>query len=364
MQLIKNPLLGNSLLPVEVVFHPSWWFHNYGITFEEDFFYHPKKRVEVELKMENALYERFGEFGLGVDHGKKLPVIGAVHLAAGFIISEMMGCEVEYKEDAPPRVLAANIEKLEVEPEQAFNSEIFRKFKKLAEELKRGYGYLLGDLNWGGILNIALDLRGENIFYDIHDNPENALRFFMSIARILETFTREVEAQTGTTSISVNRNVAHFIHPVFLHSECSHTMISVKDYEAVLINFDIEWSKHRRPFGIHYCGNDPHRYAEAFSKIPNVDFLDVGWGGDVKLLRQHLPKTFLNIRLNPVEMPGYLPKTIHDSIVKLVDDSGNPWLTGVCCINMDEKVPDRNVTAIFETVLELRKHYWKLAGDK
>ncbi len=109
--------------------------------------------------------------------------------------------------------------------------------------------------------------------------------------------------------------------------------------------------------GIHYCGSDPHRYAEAFAKIPHLDFLEVGWGGDIKRLRQHLPHTFLNIRLSPVDIVNQSPSEIHETIITLVHDSGNPWLTGICCINMDPQVTDDNITAIFETVEQLRQTY-------
>ena len=77
-----------------------------GITFDEDFFFHPAKRVEAERRMENALYRRWGRFGLGADHDKPLPVVGPVHLAAGFLLSEMLGCTVEYAADGPPLVRA------------------------------------------------------------------------------------------------------------------------------------------------------------------------------------------------------------------------------------------------------------------
>ena len=49
----------SSLLPVDIVFHPSWWNKHTGITFDEDFFYHPLRRVEDERRMEKELYERF-----------------------------------------------------------------------------------------------------------------------------------------------------------------------------------------------------------------------------------------------------------------------------------------------------------------
>ena len=134
-------------------------------------------------------------------------------------------------------------------------------------------------------------------------------------------------------------------------------MISTEHYEKFLMPIDRDWSQKHRPFGIHYCGTDPHRYAEVFSRLPYLDFLDVGWGGDIKHLRTFLPRTFLNIRLSPVEILRQSPDEIRHTIIRLVEDSGVPHLTGVCCINMDEQVRDDQITAIFETVAELRKQY-------
>jgi hypothetical protein len=107
-------------------------------------------------------------------------------------------------------------------------------------------------------------------------------------------------------------------------------------------------------FGIHYCGADPHRYAGAFAKIPKLAFLDVGWGGDLKILRAALPDTFLNIRLSPVELASQTIGEIRSVVRRLVADAGDPALTGLCCVNMDEKVADEKITAILETADEMR----------
>ncbi len=355
MEILKsfNPL------PVDIVFHPSWWHRHAGITFDEDFFYHPLKRVESEKQMEQVLYDRFGQFGLGADHDKNLPVIGAVHLAAGYFIQEMLGCEVVYREDSPPQVLAANMEKLEVNPEKAFESDAFRKLVNLQDQLKSRFGYLTGDINWAGVLNVALDLVGETVFTGFYTDPEETTRQFRLIAQVIEQFVNGIERLTGTSSISVNRNVRHFEKPVFLHSECTHTMISTEQYEEFLLPIDMGWSLNHQPFGIHYCGKDPHRFAESFSKIKNLAFLDVGWGGDVKMLRKFLPNTFLNIRLDPVTLSSHTPDEISQIITGLVADSVNPWLTGICCINMDDQVEDRQVAAIFKTVELLRTQLLK-----
>ena len=343
-------ILENDILPVEVVFHPSWWFKHTGITFDEDFFFHPLRRVEAERKMEQVLYERFGQHGLGENRDKDIPVVGAVHNAAGYLLSGMLGCKLKFHEDAPPEVIAVNQEKLIADTKSAFKSKYFKMFNKLCDELKTKYGYLIGDVNWSGVLNTALDLRGQMIFMDMFDKPDEVKKYFRQIADVTECFAKGIEKETGSSSISCNRIVRHFEQPIFLHSECSVTMISEDQYDEFILPIDREWSKNSRPYGIHFCGNDPHRFAANFAKLPHLDFLDVGWGGDLKILRQYLPDTFLNIRLNPVEIVEQSPDQIRTIITKLVKDSGNPYLTGVCCINMDDKVTDEQVSTIFETI--------------
>ncbi len=345
----------NVVLPVDVVLAPAWWYRNEGITFGEDYFFDAARRVEVERRMEQALYERWGQYGLGEDRDKDLPVVGAVHLAAGFLVSEMLGCEVVYKEDAPPQVICAKREDLGISTDAAFASEAFKKFERVCEELKGKFGYLAGDVNWGGILNVALDLRGEALFMDMFDKAEQVQGFFCEIAEVIERFTQGIKKETGTSSVSVNRNVRHLGPDVFLHSECSHTMISVDDYRKFLMQYDKKWGQMCRAFGIHFCGKDPDRYDEVFGELDGLDFLDVGWGGDVAKLRQSLPDTFLNIRLSPVDMIEQSTGEIEETIRRLVKESGDLRLTGVCCINIDEKVSDEKISCMFETVSKLIK---------
>ena len=349
----------SPIIPADIVLAPAWWFHNEGISFDQDFFYNPARRVEAERKMEKALYQRWGRFGLGVDKDKDLPVVGPVHLAAGYLLSEMFGCKVEYKIDGPPQVICAHRPDLTISAEDAFQSAACKRFERLLDELETKYGYISGDVGWGGVLNTALDIRGEELFLDMFDRPEGVHHFFAEIAAVIERFTRWLQQKTGSMSISVNRNIRHLRPAVMLHSECSHTMISVADYEKFLFKYDAHWSRQRRPFGIHFCGTDPHRYAESFAKLPALDFLDVGWGGEVAKLRRLLRNTFLNIRLSPVEIINYSAEQIEDTIRRLVADSGTPYLTGVCCINMDHNVTDEKITAIFETVTAMRKEYSK-----
>jgi hypothetical protein len=352
---MNNKTIETKPLPVEIVFHPSWWYKHTGITFDADFFYHPLKRVESERRMEKELYERFGEFGVGENRDKDLPVIGAVHNAAGYLLSEILGCEIRYEADSAPQVICAGRDDYRVDVKNAMRGAPGKRLNALIDQLKTKYGYVCGDINWGGVLNIAIDLHGESILLDMMLREEETQNYFSDIAAVIEQFTSFISSQTGSSSISVNRIVKHIKQPVFLHSECSHTMIPEDMYEKFLLPFDIKWSEKNRPFGIHYCGKDPHRFADSFAKIPYLDFLDVGWGGDVKVLREKLPHTFFSIRLDPVTINSISDADLEANIRRLIDESGDPALTGICCINLDGNTDDSKIRTIYRTVASIAR---------
>ena len=183
---MKN--LSAQSYPVNIVLHPSWWYKHEGITFDQDFFYNPKRRVEDEKRMEKALYERWGRFGLGKDRDEDIPWLGAIHLAAGYLVSEMLGCRIEYNEDTPPVVISANGDYPDISLERAFSSSVWRKVEKLKESLVSKYGYIKGDINWSGILNTAMDLEGESVFIDFFTKPKEVKQLFDQIFQVTEKF--------------------------------------------------------------------------------------------------------------------------------------------------------------------------------
>ena len=47
-------------MPAEVIFNPNWWFKEYGIRFDESFYFDRDNRIQNDVKMRSVLYERFG----------------------------------------------------------------------------------------------------------------------------------------------------------------------------------------------------------------------------------------------------------------------------------------------------------------
>jgi hypothetical protein len=348
-----------TFLPVEVVFGPSWWHKRHGLRFDRGFFYDPVRRVRDEQRMRRILADTFGDLGLGEKNAAPRPVIGAVHLAAGYLIAEIMGCEVVFHEDAPPDVISPRL------TDQAFetwNPPVWsetpagRDFRRMAETLRKQFGYVEGDANWSGVQNAALDLRGQELFLDYYSRPQAVARFIPAVAEVLLEFVRYVDSVSNSSSISVNRSVGLVDERLHLTSNCTVSMISAEFYERFLLEADRTLARNLQPFGIHHCGANLHRLAPSYARVGEVSFFDVGWGSDVAACRKVLPDAFFNLRLSPVKLVRCTPDDVISDVRRLARESGRPDRTGFCCTNMDDQVPDENVRALYHAVAELRQH--------
>ncbi len=346
-----------NILPVTFVFHPEWWHKNYGLTFEKDFFYNPRLRVEVDFRMRKILYERFGKFGVDKKPTGPCPCIGATYLAAGYIISEIFGCKTRYYEGAAPEVQPQKMsddEADKIEPGNFSASVAFKQVSTLIDKLKERFGYVTGDINWQGVLNVALDIRGQEIFIDMAEHPQRAKRIFSSITETLIEFVNYIRGETGTSSISVNRAVEYVNPKINLHSNCSVMMVAPETYRNSILEHEIKLSRALQPYGIHHCGNNLHRHADGYARVPDVCFFDVGWGSDIIVCRKNFPEAFLNLRYDPVKMRTATPEEVERDVLRMVKEAGDPKKTGFCCVNMGWDVPDRNIAAIYSATDKYR----------
>jgi hypothetical protein len=85
-----------SHIPVNLVFSPSWWFHHYGVSFEEPFYLDPETRIRNDVLMRKALHQRIR---LGQPDPQPRPVIGSRHIAGGFVVPALLGVEPRFSRD-------------------------------------------------------------------------------------------------------------------------------------------------------------------------------------------------------------------------------------------------------------------------
>ena len=347
-----------EFLPVEIVFHPNWWNKNFGMDFGWDYFFDPDTRVKAEQQTVKILHDKFGQFGYAEYNPRPEPIIGPVHLAAGFITSAIWGCDISYYSDASPQVVCRNmtIEELDIIdiPDPGECKE-FKALVTLIDTLKANFGYVIGDIGWHSLQNLALDLVGESIFLAYFDRPEVVHRIYEKLNKSIIDIVNYVYHLTGTSSLSVNRSIKNVEPAINLNSNCSIQMISNEQYEHFILPHEIKLSRNLQPYGVHHCGNNMHNVVEGYSKIPDCCFFDVGWGSDIFYCRNLLSDAFFNIRLSPVKIKDCTPDEVKSDIEKLFSKVDALSNTGLCCINMDYGTPDENVAAIFETAEKYKK---------
>lgn len=345
-------------LPVDVVFHPNWWQRHYGLSFDRDFFYDAQRRVWQEQRMRHLLYERFGDLGLGQKDAPRRPIIGPILMGSGYIIQEILGCEIKYQESGNPWVLSRNLSEAEIwdlkVPENIEGTPPMRALLGLMEELEAEFGYLQGDVPLHSIINVAIDLRGQDYFIDLIENRALVAHLHQVIARTIYEVGRRVKPRTGSLAISVNRIIASFEPGILIIPNCSLQMISPTMYQELLIEHDAWLGRQLPPLGFHHCGNNAHLFAPLYARAGAV-YLDVGWGSDIAACRAALPHAWLSLRLNPVRMRTATPEEAAADTQALLEAHGAPWdRVAVCCINMDYGTDDEALRAMFHTVAGYR----------
>ena len=212
-----------------------------------------------------------------------------------------------------------------------------------------------GDFDLDGVLNLALSLRGQQLFLDFSENPALARRLIDVCARAMWAVAQCVKPRTGTLAIATNRMITHLDNTLFLHSNCAVQMISPDTYREFLLVPELYLAQRLQPYGIHHCGTNLQRHAPVYAQVPAI-YYDVGWGSDVAAARQALPDAFFSLRLSPVRMLSATPNEIAADVEQVLHNCTHLERAGVCCINLDADTPDDNVWAMFAVVQRYRRY--------
>ncbi len=351
-------VIPDTFLPVELVFNPNWWHHAADISFEESFYLDAETRIRNDVVMRHVLHERYGDLGLGETNPQPRPVIGSMHVAGGFVIPALLSAPIRFEVDAAPQPEPAHWAVTQVEAFELVDWKNLWPMKQLSADLDTltaQHGYVIGDLNTDGLLNAAYHFYGQDLFADFYQAPDRVRRFLGLIGELIAEVAGYIHSRTGSYSIAVNRMADHLTPTPFLHANCSVQMISPKSYRELQLPIEQQLAERLQPFGIHHCGDNLHRVAAEYAKLP-LAYVEVGWGSDVACVRETLPDVFLNLRLSPIRLLQCTPQEIAQDTERLLRAAGPLEKVGVCCINLDHGTPDDNLFAMFEVIERYRRY--------
>jgi len=298
---------------VDVTFHPSWWNKYAGIEFDEKFFYDAEYRWEADIIMRRTLYELFGEYGLGEKNPQARPILFSDLIASGFFHSQLLGCNVVYSKDNAPVVVGANLSEEQIGALMAPDldkHELWQKVQKQIAYFIKRFGYVESAINLMGIQNVAMDLRGEELFYDYYDDPELAHKLLKVVTDMSIDIGKRLYAVSKVVSGGVTSIIKQAIPEVYLTSNCSVTMISCDTYCEHLLPYDTMLAQAFPNFGIHHCGNNMENVLEGYLKVPYLKFIEIGAGSNLKKIAEILKK---NNREDMVSCIRYSPVKLQTS---------------------------------------------------
>lgn len=338
-------------IPLGVGFYPDWWNKHYGISYDRQYYFDPETRIEARREMDRRLYERFGDVGLGDPDPQPKPFItfGMVMLPAVF------GCEIVFKKDALPWALPLNLSeeqimKLEV-PDLAAAYPLTAVMKQI-EFLQGKYGRVVGDINTTGVQNLALKLRGEQLYFDYFERPELCHHLLRVCTEAIIRLFRLIYKITGTGAM----DVTPMCDPrLFVLPNCTVEQISLATYEKFNLPYDNQVAKACHPLGIHHCGS-VNQVLDGYAKVRHLKFLEIGFGSDVRRTREVLgPKVAVNARINPVLMKNGSPEDVSREVRRLIDQGAPLENFSIDTVGLTYGTPEENVRAARRTAAEYGK---------
>jgi uroporphyrinogen-III decarboxylase len=340
-------------IPLGVGFYPDWWHEHYGIAFDRKYYFDPEARIEARMEMDKRLYERFGDVGLGEPHPKPKPFITATMTA----LPAVFGCEIVFQNDAIPWAVPLNLSEdriLTLEVPDLFNSWPMTEWVKQIEFLKKKYGTVAGDISTTGVQNLALKIRGEELYIDYFERPElchHLLRICTECVKQVFDFNYRTMG-TGAMDVTPMADPKIAVIP-----NCTEEQISNTLYETFLLRYDNEVADavKEHGFGIHHCGS-VDEVLKGYSKVRHLKFIEIGFGSDVRRCRDTLgPEVAVNARISPVLMKNGTAEEVSAEVKRLIREGSPLCNYSIDTVGLTYGTPDENVKIARKTAEEYGK---------
>ena len=338
-----NDTLAINLLTYN--FLPSWWRGNYGLTFGKKIVFDPDYRVELHRFMTRTVNERFPGLHIG---SKDAPAQVVLPDFGNAITAAAAGCEVMYSEDNYPwnqHLPMEKVSSLRV-PSDLRNVFPYSEISQQVAYLNRKLG-TDSPVTWNsrGVLNDAALIGGPAFLEEFGADTPNARHLLAYSNGML------------TTVIRANHDLFHYQDMVML-TNCTIMMVSPSTYEKRLRHYDLAveqlvTSQDQR-LGIHHCGSF-EKYAHIYQKIPDLLWLEIGWGSDFRLALDLFPQTFVQYILSAVFVSTATRMEVRQKITEILEIARGAWHRfRMTMPDVDAGTPDENLYEIYDVCKKAR----------
>jgi hypothetical protein len=323
-----------SPMRVSLGFTPNWYRDRTGTDFGEPWHADPAYRYAQSLRMRELLSDLFPEvdyFRLrlrdgAVSGGTFCPECATVSSVFGImLVSSCYGLDLVYRTDNwPDAAGGAHLARAELAAIVAAGPFDFRRPETLPkggavvrslfaqmDEIRRRWGPIQGYLNYQGILNVALKLRGNDLFTDLFDDPAFVHALCAHVARTIGDLSKEVQRRQRESGFPID---------LLSMSNCVMSMVSPAQYEEFVLPLDRRLSEEYPRFGVHTCNWVIDPYAESLRKIGKMGYIDTGMDSDLARVKRLFPEARRAVLYTPGEVSAKDLGTIASDLERVARD--------------------------------------------
>lgn len=313
----REPFIGDEPdLRVSLGFMPRWYHERLGTDFSEKWHTDPLYRYEALIRMKTYLQNTFPSvpyFKMEFDEKRIEKTCATISGVYGIkLIPMIYGLDVKYSKDDWPDNLAGQFlskeHLLDLEPFDVRNSPVVAQIMEQMDIIEENFGQIHGYLNYQGILNVAVKLRGTEIFIDIIDDPDFAHHLFEHIANTIMQVSKLVQERQRKSGFDID---------LLSMSNCVMNMVSPDVYREFILPYDLMLSKEYRHFGIHTCNWNVTPYISVLREIDKMGYIDMGMMSDMEKVREIFTDARRAVLYHPVELEQKSIEEIAKDIEKI-----------------------------------------------
>ena len=323
-------------------FSEAWFNTHYAFTFGKKYCSDPLYRTEQDREARRLLFDHFGQAGIGEKDPQPRPHL---EVCGHRFLPGLFGCEMIFQDDQAPschHLPVTCAEDLAAIPKPDLESNPWaQEFRRQGAILLDRYGSVDAAINYGGPINGATTILGNEAFLYLSAAPEIMTRFLTMIADVC------VESYDQLT-VAFDPQAAGG-RKLFI-GDCPVMMMSPATYAKVVLPADLHYRQQIKNFGLHHCGQ-MDRYLEAYQRLKPVDFIEVGWGSNVAAVHQAFPDAQLDLLINTYDLQNMPPQEVRELMVKMLREVGSrSCLRGVWVADIGPEVSDEFVLNFVEAV--------------
>lgn len=336
----RRPATGREpFLRPEIGFTPAWYRQHLDIDFGERWHTDVAYRRGTVTAMQEELRRRFPSTATGGLDRPGEPrdlltgVFGAAPAAAVF------GLPIVYAADNWPTVehrFLSREQMRALEPPDLDANPFFSGLMRQVDLIADTEGRCEGFVNWQGVLNVALRLRGQDIFLDLHEAPDACRQLFEVIATTIIHATRRLRERQRESGADYRFATV---------SNCSVNMVSPKQYAEVLLPCDLRIAEAFDGMGVHNCAWSADPYLEHYASIPNLAYIDMGLDSDLRRARALMPGARRAVMCTPMDLARKTPEELRADFERIARDFGP---CDIVLADIEAGTPDERVSLAVE----------------